>query len=333
MERDENKQRVKVGGFVLLGVALFVVATIFVGSASNLFARTFLVSAKFKNVEGLKEGDKVWLSGVQIGTVRRVQILAVGEVVVTLSLKEKQNDFIRRNETASIGSDGLIGNKIVVIQPGNSNVGIEDGDTINAVSPADTQELINLAKQVGENTRTVTIDLKAITSKLSRGEGILGELLNNGEFAREIRTTMHQFNISGQHAAAASSELVLLVHDIRYGEGVLPALIRDTTIKRTFSATMTSLKKVGKSADTLAGSVNAITTKLNRADNPLGVMLQDSASAHKLQSTILHAESAAHKLDENMEALKHNFLTRGYFRRKAKQDKRDSISRRKNGNP
>ncbi len=322
---EENKERIKVGGFVLLGLVLFIVATIFVGSASNLFTRTFLVSAKFRNVEGLKEGDKVWLSGVQIGTVRKVQILTVGEVVVTLSLKEKQNDFIRRNATASIGSDGLIGNKIVVIQPGNSSEGIEDGDTINAVSPADTQELINLAKQVGENTRTITIDLKAITTRLSKGEGVLGELLNNGVFAQEMRTAVHGFSVAGKHAAEASSELVLLVHDIRFGDGLLPALIRDSTIRHTFSSTMTSVKKLGKSADTLAGSISAVTTKLNRADNPLGVLLQDSASAHKLQRTLVHAESAAHRLDENMEALKHNFLTRGYFRRKAKQDKRDSV--------
>src|SRR6185295_6536634 len=116
MEENETKQRLKLGVFVIIGVILFIIATIFIGSASNIFTRTFVVSAVFKNIEGLKEGDKVWLSGVQIGTIKKVRIVVVGEVVVTLSLKEMQNEFIRKNATASIGSDGLIGNKIVVIQ-------------------------------------------------------------------------------------------------------------------------------------------------------------------------------------------------------------------------
>src|SRR5436190_17354514 len=100
MEENETKQRIKLGAFVAGGVLLFITFAVLIGSANNIFSRTFAVSAVFKNVEGLKEGDKVWLSGVQIGTVKAVKIVTVGEVVVSLSLKEKQNDFIRKNATA-----------------------------------------------------------------------------------------------------------------------------------------------------------------------------------------------------------------------------------------
>ena len=323
MEEDEVKERTKLGVFVVAGVILFLVAVVFIGSASNFFSRTFVVSAVFKNVEGLKEGDKVWLSGVQIGTVKTVRIVVVGEVVVSLSLKEKQNEFIRKNATAFIGSDGLIGNKIVVIQPGNSQTMIQDADTINAISPADTQELINIAKEVGENTRSITLDLKAISGKINRGQGIIGELLNDGAISQELRLTVRNLKTTGENTSKASAELTSLVREMRNGNGLLPTLISDTSFKSVFKQTLVNVKKVSKNAELMSKSLESITSKMNNRDNAVGVLLADTVFAHKLQRTMKNTESASYKLDENMEALKHNFLTRGYFRKKAKQEKKE----------
>ena len=323
MEEDETKQRIKLGAFVVGGVLLFLIAVIVIGSASNFFSRTFVASAVFKNVEGLKEGDKVWLSGVQIGTVKTVRIVTIGEVVVSLSLKEKQNEFIRKNATASIGSDGLIGNKIVVVQPGNSPEIIQDGDTINAVSPADTQELINIAKEVGENTRSITLDLKTISSKINKGQGIIGELLNEGAFSKELRLTVHNLKATGENTAKASAELSSLVYEMKHGKGLLPALISDTSFKSVFAQMLVNVKKVSNNAEAMSKSLESVTAKMNNRDNAVGVLLADTLFAHKLQKTMKNTESASYKLDENMEALKHNFLTRGYFRKKAKQEKEE----------
>jgi phospholipid/cholesterol/gamma-HCH transport system substrate-binding protein len=324
MEEDETKQRVKLGIFVVAGVVIFLVATIFLGSASNLFSRTFAVSAIFKNVEGLKEGDKVWLSGVQIGTISKVRIVVVGEVVVSMALKEKQNEFIRDNATASIGSDGLIGNRIVVIQPGNSPQAIQDGDTINAVSPADTQELINIAKEIGENTRTITLDLKAISGKINNGQGIIGELIDDGQFAQELRLTVQNLKKTGENTTKASAELSKLVYNVQHGEGLLPSIISDTSLKTTFQQTMTNVKMVSTNAGKMSVSLDSVITKMNNSDNAVGVILADTAFAHKLQRSMVNTESATLKLDENMEAMKHSFLTRAYFKKKAKQDKKEA---------
>ena len=119
MESQDIKKSIKLGGFVLGGVLIFLTALFYLGKESNLFNKTFTVSAIFKNVEGLKEGDNVWLSGVKIGMVKQVQIVSEGQVIVVLTLKDKQNEFIRKDATAFVGSDGLLGNKIVVIGPGS----------------------------------------------------------------------------------------------------------------------------------------------------------------------------------------------------------------------
>ena len=109
MKSKEVQQNIKLGIFVLAGLVLFFAAVFLVGSENNLFSSTFTTHAIFKNVEGLKEGDNVWLSGVKIGTVKQVRIVKEGRVVVTLNLKENQNRFIKKDATASIGSAGLVG--------------------------------------------------------------------------------------------------------------------------------------------------------------------------------------------------------------------------------
>jgi phospholipid/cholesterol/gamma-HCH transport system substrate-binding protein len=323
MEENEVNNRLKLGAFVIAGVVLFLAAVFFIGNASNFFSQTFVVSAVFKNVEGLKEGDKVWLSGVQIGTVKTVRIVKVGEVIVSLSLKEKQNEYIRKNATASIGSDGLIGNRIVVIQPGNAATIINDGDTINAVSPADTQELITIAKEVGENTRSITVDLKSISSKLNKGQGIIGELLNEGTFAKDIRRTINNLKATGENTIKASSALSSLVYEAQHGKGLLPVLLTDTGFVNVFEQTLGNVKKVSASATSMSKSIEAITTKMNDNDNAVGVLLADTVFSNELKVVMKNSEKASYKLDENLEALKHNFLTRGYFRRKEKQEKKD----------
>src|SRR5271154_1253303 len=201
MNAAEVKQNIKLGSFVFAGLILFLISVFFIGKESNFFNRTFLVSAIFRNVEGLQKGDNVWLSGVKIGTVKSVDIITESKVIVSLSLRDKQNEFIRKNATASIGSDGFIGNKIVVIRPGNATRIIQENDTINALSPADTQELLGIAKEVGENTRTLTEDLKIIVFKIKSGKGIIGELLNEGPLSKDLRNTVSSLKTTGENTA------------------------------------------------------------------------------------------------------------------------------------
>ena len=322
MEKNDLKQRIKLGAFVITGALLFVVSLLFIGTASNLFSKTFTIAAIFKNVEGLKEGDKVWLSGVQIGTVKAVRIVKVGEVIVSLSLKEKQNDFIRKNASASIGSDGLIGNRIVVIQPGNSVETIKDADTIKAISPADTQELINIAKEVGENTRSITLDLKTISDKVTKGQGLIGELLNEGEFAKDIRRTVTNLETTGEQTNKAAKALANLISEAQHGKGLIPTLINDTSFVAVFKQTLVNVKKVSASTASMSKNIEAVTAKINNKNNAVGVLLADTLVADELKVIVKNTENASFKLDENLEAFKHYFLTRGYFRRKAKEDKK-----------
>ncbi|HYF68032.1 MAG TPA: MlaD family protein [Ohtaekwangia sp.] len=322
MKSEEIKQNIKLGMFVLAGLVLFLATVFLIGSENNIFSKTFVTHAIFKNVEGLKEGDNVWLSGVKIGTVKEVRIVKEGHVVVALSLKENQNKFIKKDATASIGSDGLVGNKIVVIRPGVASQILEDSDTLGALSPADTQELINIARDVGDNTRSLTSDLKVLAKRINDGQGIVGELLNDGAFAQDLRTTAEQLRLTTYQTAKASGELQNLFRTLNEGDGLLHMLATDTSIAYTFSKTMANVNKVSQNTEAVSKGLEDLVDKLNSDQSAIGVLLADTAFADKLKVTLDNAESASAKLDENMEALQHNFLFRGYFRKKARSEEK-----------
>lgn len=324
MEKKEIAQQIKLGAFVLAGLTLFLISIFFIGSENNMFSKTFKVAAVFKNVEGLKSGDNVWFSGVKIGTVSDVQIVSEGKVVVNLALKENQNQFIETDAIASIGSDGLVGNKIVIIRPGQSGRTVSELDTLNTTSPTDTQDLINLAKDVGENTRSLTSDLKTIASRINAGQGIVGEFLNDGTIAQEMRAAISNLKVTGNNTARASQELQSLLQELRNGDGLLPMLISDTTYANTFQNALANLEKVSVNAGVVSGELQELAAKINDRDNAVGVLLADSAVADQLKSTIENAAQASNKLDENMEALQHNFLFRGYFRKQERRERREA---------
>jgi len=320
MKTNEVQQNLKLGIFTTFGIVIFLVGVYFVGSQNSLFSKTFSAYAIFKNVEGLNKGDGVWLSGVKIGIVKEVSIFQDGKVIVQLSLKDKQNQFVKQDATATIGSDGLVGNKIVVIRPGNAAQILQDNDTINSASPTDTQELFDLAKDVGENTRSLTEDLKTLVAKLNKGQGAVGELLNeDGTISKDIRYAVAKLKETTVQTSQASGQLNLMMTKLNNGDGLISRLATDTSLVVVFNETFDNVKAVSRNAAAMSKNLEEVVKKMNNKNSAIGLVLTDTAFADKLKVTVDNAKSASIKLDENLEAMRHNFLFRRYFKKKEKE--------------
>ena len=318
MSAKTSNQNIRLGIFVIGGLVIFLATVFYMGSQNNYFNKTYSVSAVFKNVEGLKQGDNVWLSGVKIGTVKEVNIISDGKVSVRLSLKSKQHEFIKKDAVASIGSDGLIGNKIVVIRPGKANEQIEDGDTLNSFSPTDTQELFNLAKDVGTNTKSITDDLKSITASINDGEGLLGELIRDGKASTDIRETMANIKSTSRRTELMIANLNKTINDLTQSDGLVNKLFMDTSYVSTFEQAIANVEQVTEETKQMSEELQSVVSKMNNDENAVGVLLADTAFATSLKTTMDNTEAASEKLDENMKALRSNFLFRRYFKKKDK---------------
>ncbi|HSD63814.1 MAG TPA: MlaD family protein [Ignavibacteriaceae bacterium] len=175
---------VKLGIFIFLGVTILVVAIFMLGGKEQLFSSTFNVKAYFKTVQGLKSGATVRLSGIDVGTVKDVSILndTTGRVQVIMSIKEDVARFIRTDTRATIETEGLVGNKVVVLEIGSASAEqVKDGGAIRTKEPMSFSAVIEETQGVMEYTKQMTKDLSEIISRVNRGEGSIGKLLVNDE--------------------------------------------------------------------------------------------------------------------------------------------------------
>lgn len=225
METHTPAFKFRLGLFIIIGIALFVLGIFVIGKQRNLFNPVFSLKANFHNVSGLQVGNTVRFSGINIGTVDNIEIVNDTTVNVTMLIKQEVRKFIKSTSRASIGSEGIIGDRVLTISPGlDSKKPVTTGQFIASDEPIETDAIMRSLKVTAEN------------------------------------------------AAVASNDIVGIVDKINNGEGTLGRLIKDEKMANNIDATVTNLKTSSK------------------------------------------------KLDENMEAAKHNFLLRGYFKKKEKAE-------------
>src|SRR3989339_232117 len=188
--KQDLSNKIKLGVFVTLGVAVFIIGIYFVGERRQLFRSTFRVSGVFKDVAGLQAGNNVRFSGINVGTVENIRIVSDTSVRVEILIDESTRKFIRKDAVASIGSEGLMGNKVLIINPGTGGKKIiEENDTIATAQPIEIDEILKSLKTTIDNTSDITNDLAKISSSIESGRGTIGRLLMDPSSAQNIDTT------------------------------------------------------------------------------------------------------------------------------------------------
>ena len=222
MDTQSQKFKIRLGLFISVGIALFVLAIFIIGKQKNLFNPVFRITSTFKNVSGLQVGNNIRFSGINVGTVDNIRIINDSTVTEDMLIKKEVRQFINSDCEVAIGSEGLIGDRLVIITHGSTGAPtVKEGQKLVSEDPVELDAIMASLKVTAENAEIVSQQLAEIMMKINSGNGTLGRL------------------------------------------------IQDTTIAANFSQTMINIKKSSKG------------------------------------------------LDENMEAAKHNFLLRGFFKKKA----------------
>src|SRR6201996_723142 len=166
-------QKIKIGVFTFIGLLVLVFAIFFIGNQKNLFSSTFTVYGTFKNVNGLQVGNNVRFAGINVGVVQDINIVTDSAVRVDLTLNNTVKKFIKKDSKISIGSDGLMGDKLVVIAPGGitSTQEVQNGNQLVTVPPVDVDKIIAKMTKVIDNAASLTGGLSDIVAKVNRGQG------------------------------------------------------------------------------------------------------------------------------------------------------------------
>ena len=262
----ESGYQWKLGMFVVIGLVLFVGTIYFVGKQKNLFGSTFELYSKFNSVSGLAVGNNVRLSGINVGTVDDIDFLTDTTVVIKMVIKEEVRQYIKKDAFASISSDGLMGDKVLVISAGkNSTVLVENNDYIKSKKAVEMDDLMVSVKKSVDNAAVITAELAQFSSSMNNGNGALSKLISDEEFGNSIKNTILNLENS-------TTEFKRFTVNMNNGKGALSKLVSD--------------ERMGKVID----------------------------------SSLINVKTATKGLNEVIEAAKHNFLLRGFFKKKQKEE-------------
>jgi phospholipid/cholesterol/gamma-HCH transport system substrate-binding protein len=329
METSARKRSITVGLFVILGIIIFVVGVLTIGSMKKVFASSITIQSIFHDVNGLKQGNNVWYSGVKIGTVKKIRFLDNSQVEVIMNIEEKSQEFVRKNAKAKISTDGLIGNKIIVIYGGTQKVpAIEDGDQLAVEKIESTEEMLAVLSENNKNLLGITSAFKTISKNILDGKGTVGMLLNDERLYNDVDQTLGALRKASVNAQTLTASLAGFTSKLNQKGGLANDFATDTIIMRDIRSTIGKLNETVSSANVMVNNLKSTTAELNsNTTSPLGVLLHDEKTASNLKGTLQNLESSTEKLDENMEALRSNFLFRRYFKRKAKDEAKQEPSK------
>lgn len=183
--------KIKLGMFIIGGVVLFTVAIYLIGKQKNLFDPVFKLTTTFYNVSGLQVGNNVRFSGINVGTVDNIQILNDSTVRVDMLIKTSVQQFIRADCEAGIGSEGIIGDKVLIISQGSHNAPLpKDGQRIISNEPVELDEIMSSLQVTADNTVIVTEQIAEIVTKINNSSGTLWRLIEDSTMAKNISQTI-----------------------------------------------------------------------------------------------------------------------------------------------
>lgn len=317
MEKTTS-QKMRLGLFVISGLLIFIIAAYFIGNKQNMFGKTVHLNAVFNNVNGLQLGNNVRFSGINIGTVRGIEIVNDSAIRVVMYIDNKIFKHIKKDAVASITSDGLVGNMIINIIPGKAKgAPVEPGDVIQSSNRVRTDEMLSTLNITNENAALLTVDLLRITKEITQGKGTIGLLINDTLMAKDLKETMHYLKLSSKGTSESVQKLNQLITLLNRNDNLI-GVLKDTAVANKIKHIVQNLDKSSTEIDKVVTNLNATIVNIKEGKGAINYLSNDPKLVKKIDSTMTNINEASSRLNQNMEALKHNFLFRGYFRKQEK---------------
>ncbi len=318
MNNDKTLSNTKLGILVIAGSLFLVFSLYMIGKNQNIFGSSILVTAQIDHVNGLVPGNNVRFQGLEVGTVKSLQMENDSTIVLSMLIRKSMKSFIKKNSKITINTDGLMGNKIVQIhpQPGESET-IEEGDVLFALKQVGTEEMLEKLSSTGEYLELTLINLAEITQKLNESEAIW-QTLADPDLAMDLKGAIKEMHSAGQSASAMAKSGRDLMKTLETGDGIVNSLFTDSLMNQNLQESLEKLNQTSADAAKVMEGMKTMLENMEQGKGTAGLILSDPSFRNQLVRTMENVEQSTANLNQNMEALKSNFLFRGYYRKQEK---------------
>lgn len=314
---------VRLGAFVLSGLLFLVLLLYMIGRNQSLFGSNYILKARFINVQGLIPGNNVRYSGIQTGTVKDIDIINDTTIEISMMIDTKMKDIIRKDAIVSIGSDGLVGNKVVNIVPGKIHAELaKDGELLDSKNPIDTDAILKTLSKTNQDVAEIVSGLKITVERINSSTA-LWSVLADESLPADLRQSAVNIRKATSKAGIMANDLNLIISEVKSGKGAVGVLLRDTSFANNLNQAVLKLKEVGNNADRLSSQMNilvsGVQSDLDSGKGAANTILKDTSIVNKLNRSLDNIQKGTDGFNQNMEALKNSFLLKGYFKRQQKK--------------
>jgi phospholipid/cholesterol/gamma-HCH transport system substrate-binding protein len=231
----------KLGMFVIIGITLFLATIYFVGATRNLFGSTLHLKSNFTNVSGLKVGNNVRFSGINVGTIKSISFVSDTVVMVDFIIKDEVQKFIKTDAMSSIGTDGLMGDKVLTISPGTAtNPIVKENSFIASSKAIEMEDIMKSVKISMDYAGIITKQLAEFSYKMNDNNGVLSKLMTDKKLANSIAKTVLNLESSSDEFSTFSKKM-------NNKNGVLSKLVNDEKLGKSVDTTLTNLQTTTES--------------------------------------------------------------------------------------
>jgi phospholipid/cholesterol/gamma-HCH transport system substrate-binding protein len=267
-------EQLKVGGMILLALAILTVAVVKLGEAANLFSKRYRLVVLLPSANGLRVGGTVTVAGQLAGTVASIDFLppdadTTRNLRVIVEVDQALQQQVREDSRARLRTLGLLGDKIVDISPGTPRYAVlPPNDTLQVEPALDYEAVLIQASGAVNDMVQLTRDLRGITGGMARGEGTVGQLLTNRSLYDELNGTLARTNALVTRLQAPNGSFAKLLDD--------PALYQNL--------------------NGMIGSVDSLVRQMRSENGTLGKLLTDDTLYTHLVAITSGADSLVKQL-------------------------------------
>lgn len=247
-KNDAKNYKLRVGYTVFIGLVIFFVFIILVGTEGYYFSKTYQLKILLKDSQGLIEGSKVYLGGLKVGRIDNIEFTNVNDenlVLIKFSVLQKYSHQITNNSFATVETSGLIGDKQINISLGSpSDTPLTENNYIPVKETISLESLSGRIEPIVENVNTITANLKTFTDTINKGDGSLGKMILGSETSNKLNSVLQKLNTFAvkinernstlgklinnddfyNNLSSLTSDLKLIAENIKIGKGTLGKL-------------------------------------------------------------------------------------------------------------
>ena len=311
--KDSNSRKIKLGIFVTTILAVFMFAVYYIGKNQNLFQSVTKVYTEFGDIKGLNMGSNIRFSGISVGTVTDIEIMADTVVQVEMAIRKDYTRFIKKDSRVEIDNEGLMGSKILIIHHGSDNSpSVEKDDKLLAQPTINVEDILHEATRIVQQSKEAVQNILDVTEQVKSGKGSLGMLLYDTILVTDI-------NFMLSNLKAVSEDARNITASISHGEGDLGKLIYSDSLTTSLGNTLANLEDASKGVYGMATNLDKATAQINQGDGLMNSLLYDTTMMMKADTTMDKLNKSLQEVTETAERIKNSWIINLFTKKKKKK--------------